>query len=87
MARKGLLKTTRAWVEEARRTPGYSLFDMLHGYVYTRWPYLYIGIAKGDHPLVRVLGPLVRWLAGLLWRQRRSWSPSKRISACSIWSR
>ena len=68
MARKGLLDpTTRAWIEEARRTPNYSPLDMLHGYVYTRWPYLYISIAKGDHPLVRVLGPLVRWLAGLLW--------------------
>lgn len=41
--------STRAFIEEARRTPGYRLFDFLHGYVYIRWPYLYISIGKGEH--------------------------------------
>jgi ferredoxin len=58
--------STRAFAREARRTPGYSLFDWLHGYVYGRWPYLYIGIGTGEHPLARIFGPPVRWLARLL---------------------
>ena len=57
--------STRAFAREARRTPGFSFFDWLHGYVYGRWPYLYIGIGTGEHPLARVFGPLVRWLARL----------------------
>ena len=48
-----LRPSTRAFAREARRTPGYSLFDWLHGYVYGRWPYLYIGIGTGEHPLAR----------------------------------
>ena len=50
----------RAFVEEARGTPGYSLFDLLHAYVYARWLYLYIAVGTGEHPLARVLGPLLR---------------------------
>jgi len=64
--RNPLIKpSTRAFRREARRTPGYSLFDWVHGYVYGRWPYLYIGIGTGGHPLARLFGPLVRWLARL----------------------
>ena len=51
--------STRAFMREARRTPGYSFFDWLHGYIYARWPYLYIGIGTGEHPLARLFGPLV----------------------------
>jgi ferredoxin len=58
--------STRAFAQEARRTPGYSLFDWLHGYVYARWPYLYIGIGTGAHPLARIIGPSVRLLGRLL---------------------
>jgi len=58
-------RSTRAFIREARRTPGYSLFDWLHGYVYGRWPYLYIGIGTGEHWLARVLSPLVRGLSRL----------------------
>jgi len=66
MTRKTWLKpSTTAFTREARRTPGYSLFDWVHGYVYARWPYLYIGIGTGEHPLARLLGPPVRWLARL----------------------
>jgi len=71
MAHKTWLKpSTKAFIREARRIPGYSLFDWVHGYVYARWPYLYIGIGTGEHPLARIfnplVGPLVRWLARLL---------------------
>jgi ferredoxin len=41
--------STRAFISEARQIPGYRLFDFLHGYVYARWPYLYISIGKGEH--------------------------------------
>ena len=61
-----LSPAARAFLQEARRTPGYSLLDLLHGYVYTRWPYLYIGIGTGEHPLARLLGPLARGLSRLL---------------------
>ena len=57
--------STRAFTREARRMAGaggYSLFDWLHGYVYARWPYLYIGIATGEHRLTRIVRPLVGWL-------------------------
>ncbi len=50
--------STRAFLDEARKIPGYSFFDFLHGYVYGRWPYLYIGIGVGEHPLARWLAPL-----------------------------
>jgi len=55
--------STRAFAREARRTPDYSFFDWVHGYVYTRWPYLYIGIGTREHPLGRLLGLLTRALA------------------------
>jgi len=52
--------STRAFTREARRTPGFTRFDWLHGYVYARWPYLYIGTALGEHRLSKVVHPLVR---------------------------
>lgn len=57
---------TRAFLEEARQTPNYTKLDTLHGYVYGRWPYLYIGIGTGEHWLAKVLGPLVRFIRRLL---------------------
>ncbi len=49
--------STQAFLAEARKTPGYSFFDLLHGYVYARWPYLYIGIGTGEHPLAKWFCP------------------------------
>ena len=54
-----LASSTRAFARAARRLSNYSLFDWLHGYVYMRWPYLYIGTAVGEHPLGKMLAPLV----------------------------
>ncbi|RPI58420.1 MAG: hypothetical protein EHM56_01845, partial [Chloroflexi bacterium] len=58
--------STRAFIQEARQARGYSLSDWLHGYAYARWPYIYIGIGLGQHPLARSLGPAVRLLGRLL---------------------
>lgn len=58
--------STRALWREARRTPGYSFFDWLHGYVYARWIYLYIGIGAGEHWLARLFGPPLRILGRIL---------------------
>lgn len=61
-----ILPSTRAFTREARRTRDYSIFDWVHGYVYARWPYLYLGIGAGTHPLARVFGPALRWLGSLV---------------------
>jgi Pyruvate/2-oxoacid:ferredoxin oxidoreductase delta subunit len=58
--------STRAFTREARSVPGFSFIDWLHGYVYARWPYLYIGVGLGKHPLARVLGPPARLVGRLL---------------------
>jgi len=50
--------STRAFLDEARRIPGYSFLDLVHGYIYARWPYLYIGIGVGEHPLAKWFAPL-----------------------------
>ncbi len=61
--------STRAFIREARRTRGYSLFDFLHGYVYARWPYLYIGIGTGEHPLARKAKPIIAWIDCLIRKE------------------
>jgi len=70
MARKSRFRpikpSTVAFTREARHTPAYSLLDWVHGYIYARWPYLYIGIGTGEHPLARFFAPLVGWLSRLL---------------------
>jgi ferredoxin len=51
--------STEAFFSEADKLPFYTKFDRLHGYVYGRWPYLYIGVGTGQHPMAKWLGPLV----------------------------
>ncbi|MFO7741610.1 MAG: 4Fe-4S binding protein [Anaerolineae bacterium] len=53
-----LSSSTRAFLKEAGEIPGFSWFDRLHGYVYARWPNLYIGVATGEHPLARLIRPI-----------------------------
>jgi NAD-dependent dihydropyrimidine dehydrogenase PreA subunit len=60
-----LRPSTWSFLKEARQTPGFTLFNTLHGYVYGRWPYLYIGIGTGEHPINRLLQPLVRFFQWL----------------------
>jgi ferredoxin len=49
---------TRGLLNEARTTPAYSLRDLIHGYLYLRFPYLYISVGTGQHRLSRWLEPI-----------------------------
>lgn len=48
-------KSTREFIKEAHSAKEYSFFDLIHGYFYMRWPYFYISMGKGDHPLSKKL--------------------------------
>ena len=51
-------KSTREFIKEARSAKNYSFLDLIHGYFYMRWPYFYIAMGKGDHPLSKKLSGL-----------------------------
>ena len=63
-------RSTIEFFKEGRKTPGYSWFDALHGYIYGRWTHLYIGIGIGEHPWAKRYGPLLARLAN--WYKRLS---------------
>ncbi len=54
MLRKFMSQTTRAYLDEADKE-GLSLFDRIHGYVYGRWVYQYIGAGTGRMKWAMVL--------------------------------
>lgn len=56
------------------------MFDWLHGIIYARWTYLYIGIGTGEHPVARRFGPLVKNI--LRWIKPRF--PSRIKDAVSV---
>jgi ferredoxin len=64
--------STQAFFQEARHTPGFSLFDLLHGYFYARWPYFYIRVGTGEHPLVRRIRPILGWFGRFFPTRQRS---------------
>lgn len=67
---------TNEFLEEGSRTPDYSRFDALHGYIYGRWPYLYIGIGTGEHWIARLFGPIYRTIIKIV-PQRKDKNGSK----------
>lgn len=56
---------TRAYISESRKAPEFTLWKLIHGYVYARWTYIYISAGRGNHWLAKVFGPAVRWMSGL----------------------
>ena len=64
--KQGLIKnSTRDFYQEGKRTEEYSFSDFLHGYLYIKWPYLYISVALGEHWLSKALVPLIMFLSSL----------------------
>ena len=76
-----LQPSTRAFFREGRRTPGYSLLDFVHGYVYGRWPYRYIGTATGARPVPLLLRPIVRVAARAASRKKADADPGRNAFA------
>lgn len=54
--------STRTFIKEARQISGFSLFDLIHGYIYSCWPYFYIGTAVNPPRLLRPLAQFADWL-------------------------
>ncbi|MEJ2134615.1 MAG: 4Fe-4S binding protein [Desulfofustis sp.] len=52
--------STRRFFKESQKLGRYRCIDWLHGYVYGRWAYFYIGIGTGEHPLVKRFKPAAR---------------------------
>jgi len=76
-----LLKpSTRAFIKEACKVPGYSFLDFLHGYIYGRWPFFYIGVGIGTHPAARWLAPLGGMLDRLFTCKKKDELPEARLS-------
>lgn len=63
-------RAKQAFFAEADKIDHFTLFDRLHAYVYLRWPYLYIGVAKGNHPLAKVLAPIYKAVAMLMPKKK-----------------
>lgn len=72
--------TTKMFWREGQKIPGYSLFDFLHGYVYGRWPYLYIGIGTGNHPLTPLFRTILKVWHWLFPEQKTNGTPSHAIN-------
>lgn len=56
-------KSTSDFIQEGKNAGEYSRFDSFHGYLYSRWPYLYISVALGEHPLNKILAPFFLFLS------------------------
>jgi ferredoxin len=57
-------RSTREFIKEARKSKDYSFLDFLHGYFYMRWPYFYISMGKGDHPLSKKVSGILSFFIG-----------------------
>ena len=61
--------STREFIKEARQTPNYGILDFIHGYIYGRWVYEYIGLGTGRHPLAKKISK---------WMKRLGIAPEKK---------
>ena len=59
-------KSTKAFITAARKTPNFGLINTLHGYLYARWPYFWIGLGTGEHRWVRLNNTLVNLVFNIL---------------------
>jgi ferredoxin len=58
--------STLEFTRQARLLHDFSLWDWLHGYIYGRWPHLYIASGLGTNSLGKILAQIIRWATPLL---------------------
>ncbi len=56
---KLISESTKAFFKESRKATNPSILEFLHGYFYSRDPYLYIGVGTGEHWIAKALIPLI----------------------------
>ena len=65
--KRGLIKnSTRNFYRERKNAGEYSLFDFMHGYMYSKWPYLYISVALGEHRLYKIIQPIFLFIQSIM---------------------
>jgi len=69
-SRQIICPSTRKFFLESRACKKHSLWDLIPGYIYGRWIYLYIAVAKGRHPSAKILGRLFSFAACLFPKQK-----------------
>ena len=78
MSRSGnplLRRTTAEFFQEGERAGEYSGFDKFHGYLYAKFPYLYISVALGEHPLNKILAPFFLFLSKIFGEENDELEP------------
>lgn len=65
-AKQSKLGAVAHFVSAARQTQRYSGFDLIHGYIYGRWPYLYIATGLGKNRLAGALRPILAFVSRLV---------------------
>ena len=61
-------KSTAAFIREARKTPNFGIIDMVHGYLYARWPFFWVSIGTGRNRLIRILNTAMNLITNALMR-------------------
>ena len=77
---KFIKPSTRSFYREGKRISNYSFWDWLHGYIYSRWPYLYIGVGTGEHRLTRFFMPIWRLVSKIFHFESDGKHTAKRVS-------
>lgn len=79
-------RSTVAFIRAAEKTPNFGMIDMVHGYLYARWPYFWISIGTGRNRLIRsmkkamnvIINALMRFPADGPWIDENGLHPSNK---------
>jgi ferredoxin len=66
---KILLKpSTYQFMQYAQKMDDFSFLDYIHGYIYARFPYFYIEIGTGEHPIIKRFNSIMKPIEYLFQR-------------------
>lgn len=66
---------TKKFVRAAWKAQQKPPWDFLHSYVYARWPYHYIALGRGDHPVTKMLNPIIDAWQSIVSKSRLRTNP------------
>lgn len=72
--------STLEFTRQARNLNDFSVMDWLHGYIYARWTYLYIGTGIGSNLLSRILKPLLGLISSFRLKVGLNHSPRSSVA-------